>query len=216
MLFQIEKLPVTTTKHSRKRKVQSWKQLPFIFQSVLRLFPIILFIKFYIKLPYLLDEISKNVLLHTPISKISEYSYMYIIYNYIYYAIVLHNYETHKNRNFKKKQKWNKHFFNLFINSRCLLSTCHVPSSLGTKRNTQPQPCPPWAYSPASQQAGQLTLLEAHPPVFTVTLSMTPAASTQPATTVSAQVIKGFYSIAQLNDPPISSILLSLVEISIK
>lgn len=124
--------------------------------------------------------------LYTPISKISEYSCMYITYNYIYYATVLHNYETHKNRNFKKKRKWNKHFLTCLLTYNILLSTCHLPSSLGTKRNTQPQPCPPWAYSPASQQVGQLALLGAHPPVVTLTLSMMPAASTQPAMGVRA------------------------------
>lgn len=139
MLFQIEKLPITTTKHSRKRKVQSWKQLPFIFQSVLRLLPIILFIKFYIKLPYLLDEISKNVLLHTPISKISEYSYILsiIIYTMLLYYIIMKPTKI-------EILKRNKNEINIFLT--CLLThdvywalaMCQVPR--GQRGTLSPSP----------------------------------------------------------------------------
>lgn len=113
--------------------------------------------------------------LYTPISKISEYSCMYITYNYMYYATVLHNYETHKNRNFKKKRVREINIFNACLLTYNILlralAICQVP--WGQKRNTQPQPCPPWErHSPASQQVGQLALLGAHPPVVTLTLSM--------------------------------------------
>lgn len=92
-----------------------------------------------------------------------------------------------------------------FVGSRCLLRTHHVPSSLGTERYTQPQPCPAGAYSPASwAQTGGRTahLAGGSPAVFTLTSSVMPTASPHPATRISAMVIMGLCGIAQLSDPP--------------
>lgn len=92
-----------------------------------------------------------------------------------------------------------------FVGSPCLLRTHYVPSSLGTERYTQPQPCPAGAYSPASwAQTGGRTahLAGGSPAVFTLTSSVMPTASPHPATRISAMVIMGLCGIAQFSDPP--------------